>query len=426
MMNPSRREFLLGGIAVASAMTVPALSRASDPMKLTIAVSASSYTDMLNQLGQQFTMENPDVSVSFVESAADWDTLLQSTLRGAIVGDLPDGTWQSLTYTTLLAKNTVAQPLDDLSGGVSQLAALGLSQALVEGSSSRGHIYAIPFGTTIPVIYYNMDLLHRAGYSAATPPATWDEIIAIGKKVATIDPKISGGYFEYDATNAWMFQNLVATHGGRMMNPEQSDIAFDGPEGQAALDVLSRFGDTSTVDMTRDQARQAFNAGSMGMLVRSASGTTSVAKAAKGHFELQVGLLPVPSAEGRLVGAGHGFMMFAKDAHKQEALWRFMKFAAGPKGQMILAKNTGYMPVNILALKDPKFLKQYLSINPYHRAIVEQLAITGDQFSFPSANTVKITDMIAAEMRGVVVHQETAKQALATMASTARELLKSA
>lgn len=425
-MMYSRRTVLAGGVAAASALALPAIARAGGPIELKIAISASNYMDMLNEIGQKFTQANPGIKVGFVAAASDWDSLLQSTLRSALVGDLMDGTWQSLTYAPLLASRSIAQPLDTLAGGAQALNAIGLSSALIEGASAKGQIYAMPFGTTIPVIYYNMDLLRRAGYSAPKPPSSWDDIIETGKKVAALDGKVAGGYFEYDATNAWMFQNLLATFGGRMMNQAQTDIAFDGAEGRQAMEILSRFGETNKTDVTREQARQAFNAGSMGMLVRSASGTTSVGKAAAGRFELQVGLLPVPSAAGRFVGAGHGFIMFTKNAERQKALWEFMRFAAGIEGQTILAKRTGYMPINILALKDPAFLKEYLAINPYHEAIVEKLAITGDQFSFPSANTVKIIDIIMEEMRKVVVHQSGPEQALTAMASQARALLKQA
>ncbi|AYG61699.1 hypothetical protein [Rhizobium jaguaris] len=129
------------------------------------------------------------------------------------------------------------------------------------------------------------------------------------------------------------------------------------------------------------------------------------------------------SANGRLAGAGHGFFMFTKDAAKQKVLWEFMKFATGQKGQMILAKNSGYMPINILASKDPAFLDAYFRINPYHRGVVERLAITGDQFSFPSDNTVKIVQMMADQMHDVITHRIGADEALARMASQTRKLL---
>jgi len=116
-------------------------------------------------------------------------------------------------------------------------------------------------------------------------------------------------------------------------------------------------------------------------------------------------------------------MTFAKDPERQKAMWRFMRFAAEPEGQMILASMTGYMPVNVKALNDSEFLKAYLAINPYHRPIVERLAITGDQFSFPTDNTVKIVDMMADVMRQVVRHDTKPDQGLAAMAEQSRKLL---
>ena len=77
----------------------------------------------------------------------------------------------------------------------------------------------------------------------------------------------------------------------------------------------------------------------------------------------------------------------------------------------------------MIALNDPKFLEQYFTANPYHRSIVERLPITGDQFSFPSDNTVKITDMMVDEMRRVITHQAAPQQVLDEMTDQTRKLL---
>lgn len=420
-MPLTRRDILTAGISLA-ALSSPHAAIAAK-LKLKISTWIGPYQNMLHELGVQFTSANPDIAIEFIAKGDNWEPLLQTTLRDGLINDLADGTWQSLTYAPLLARRGYAQPLDPLAGGRAAFSELGLSSALIEAVSTGGGVYAMPFGTTIPVIYYNMDLLKRAGYTAVNPPSTWDEIIALGVKIAALDRTINGGFVEYEASNAWMFQNLVATFGGRMMKSDLSDVAFDASEGLRSLEVLWRFGDTSTVNMTREQVRQAFSAGTCGILIRSASGITSVAKAAEGRFELKVGELPVPAVDARLVGAGHGFMMFTRVKERQKALWAFLRFATGLEGQMILARQTGYMPVNILALKDAAFLKQYLAINPYHSAIIKRLAITTDQFSFPTDNTVKITDMMAEEMRLVILHRTKPATALATMAERTRKLL---
>ncbi|MDQ0469535.1 extracellular solute-binding protein [Labrys wisconsinensis] len=424
-MAIDRRSLLIGSACAVGALAAP-MRIAAAAAVTTIRISVyAGYETMLGDLAARFSAIRPDIAVDYVVRGDNWDPLLQMTLRDSLVGGLPDGTWQYLTYAPLLARRGIVQPLDPLFGGDrAELQALGITRAMIEAVSVKGSVLALPFGTTIPVVYYNMDLLRRAGYAAATLPSTWQEIVEIGTKVAALDRSINGGYIEYDSTNEWVFQNLLAGFGGRMMNAEQTGIAFAGPEGRQALQVLWDLGATSTADMTYNQARQAFNAGTTGVHIRSASGTTSVAKAAAGRFELQVGQVPIPSQTGWIVGAGHGFMMFTRDAARQKALWDFMRFAAGPEGQMILARRTGYMPVNMLALNDPAFLERYLQINPYHRAIVDRLAITSDQFSFPADNTVEIADMMAAAMREVVRRRTRPDQALAAMAEQTRKLLK--
>nr|WP_110374359.1 extracellular solute-binding protein [Chelatococcus asaccharovorans] len=407
-----------------SCLATPHVSRAANRTKLTISNGAPQYQQVLTDLATEFRRESPEIEVDFVVAGDSWDPLLQNTLRGSLVGDLPDGTWQSLTYAPLLAKRGIAQPLTTQFGGSSEFEAMGLPKDMVEASMRGGQVFAMPFGTTVPIVYCNMDLLRRGGYSKTNAPGTWDEIAEVGAKVAVLGNPINGGYIAYPSTNAWMFQNLLASFGGQMMTADQREIAFDGPEGLRALEVLWQLGAASNIDMTHPQAINAFSAGSEGFLITSASATKAVSKAAAGSFDFQVGQFPVHGENGRLIGAGHGFMVFTKDPERQKALGQFMKLALSPTGQMILARNTGYMPVNILALKDAKFLEEYLSINPYHRAIVERLSITGDQFSFPSENTVKIVEMIAETMRQVVVHQAKPAQALASMADQTRKLIK--
>ncbi|NTE66238.1 hypothetical protein G6M85_11525, partial [Agrobacterium tumefaciens] len=53
----------------------------------------------------------------------------------------------------------------------------------------------------------------------------------------------------------------------------------------------------------------------------------------------------------------------------------------------------------------------------------ERLTITGDQFSFPSNNTVKIVQTMADEMHDVVTHRTKPEAALERMATQTRKLL---
>ncbi|MBZ9603025.1 extracellular solute-binding protein [Phyllobacterium chamaecytisi] len=364
------------------------------------------------------------MSIKFVADGDNWDPLLNNTIRASLVNSLPDASWQVVTYAAILANRKIAQPLNQFFGNdLASLEPLGLSKAISEAIKVNGDVCCVPYGTTIPVIYCNMDLLRRVGYSKQQPPASWEEIHEIGLKVKALDDNLNGGFIEYTASNAWMFQTLLASYGGQMMNPARTSIAFNGEEGLQAITTLARFGETVRTDMSTEQARQAFKAGATAMHIQSASGTTSTAKAANGRFKLAVAQIPVANPQGRMAGAGHGFFMFTKDPIKQQVVWEFMKFAASQKAQMILAINSGYMPINLVALKDAAFLDEYLKINPLHRDIVGRLAVTGDQFSFPSDNTVKIVQMMSEEMRGVIFQRTTPEAALQNMTNQTKDLL---
>ncbi|UCI32067.1 extracellular solute-binding protein [Mesorhizobium sp. B4-1-4] len=420
----TRRSFLLTGAVSSAVIAAPAIVRASEKTTVTISQAAPTYQAVLSGLTTEFEKENASMSVKFVADGDSWDPLLNNTIRASMINSLPDASWQALSYTGILASRHIAQPLNKLfANDLGSLEALGISKAMIDATTVNDEVYSIPYGTTIPIIYCNMNLLRKVGYSMQQPPASWDEIHDIGLKIKTLDGAVNGGFIEYMANNAWIFQTLLASYGGRMMNSARTSIAFDGREGLQALNTLSRFGGIVRTDMSTEQARQAFKAGLTAMHIQSASGTTSIAKAVNGNFELAVGQIPVAVPEGRLAGAGHGFVMFTKDAAKQKVIWEFMKFAVGKKGQMILAKNSGYIPISLVALKDPAFLDEYLKINPLHRGIVERLAITGDQFSFSSDNTVMIAKMMSDEMREVIFQRKAPATALQAMATETKKLL---
>lgn len=422
-MPVSRRSVLSAGAAIAALPLLPRTPRAAQQLTLSHAFGAH-HQPMLDALVQRFMEAHPDLAVEAVVGGDNWSPLLQTTLRQGLVGDLPDLSHQSLTFTRLLHRNGLVQPLDPLFGGRVGLSALGIAGPMLEPIA--GHVYAVPFGTTVPVVYYNRDLMRQAGVAGEGLPETWPGIFEVVRKVAALGGSTIGGYIEYTADNGWMFQNLVAATGGRLVTPDDSDIAFDDPVGLEALRVFQRFGAASGgADMSLGQARQAFNAGTMGVLIRSASGIASVGKAADGSFTLDIGSFPVPSPDGRLVGAGHGLVIFAEDPERQRAASEYLKFAVGPEGQSILAGMTGYLPINQVAFQDPQRAAAYFEANPYHRPLIDRLSITSDWYTFPN-NSTKIFDGWIDEVRAVILQRQSPEQALDAMAGQARRLMKDA
>ncbi|MGO8034204.1 hypothetical protein ACC712_38670, partial [Rhizobium ruizarguesonis] len=52
-----------------------------------------------------------------------------------------------------------------------------------------------------------------------------------------------------------------------------------------------------------------------------------------------------------LATGGNAVVILTHDAAKQDAAWKFAKFAAGPYGASVVVPGTGYVPNNELAAK---------------------------------------------------------------------------
>ena len=382
------------------------------------------HAELMEALVVRFEQKHPEIDVDLYLGGPNWDNHLQATLRAGIIDDLPDISHQSLTFTRQYVSLGYAQPFTGLFDLATLAGKFGLPEPLLASATFNGEVYGIPFGTTIPLIYYNMDIMRKAGYQKEELPATWPEVIAAAKAMASVGGNTVGGYIEYDASNAWMFQNLLAAHGGTLTNETETEAAFISPAGTAALKVLEDFAPAMNADMTRKQGRQAFNAGSVGLLVRSASGIKTISKAAQGKFEVRVGNFPVPSAKGKVVGATHGVVLFAKAEAQRKAAAKYVEFLVGPEGQSVLAKETGYMPVSSVAVKDREHFGDFYEKNPLQRGLLKMIPITSDWYSFPN-ETLRIFDIMKEQMRRVVTGEAKADAALNDMGAQVSPLMAS-
>lgn len=405
--------------AVMMSVASPAWAEA---VTLEVSHALQGFPALVDGLKVEFERAHPDIRLRMIAGRDEWDALLQDTLRTATAGDLPDVSHQSLNHLQILVRRELVQQLDPFLGKDQNWQRLGHLPSLLTAATHEGKVYALPFATTVPVLYFNMALARQAGFAGDTLPSAWPEVIELARRIDALGPDIAGIYAEYDATSAWIFQSLLMSQGGRMMSPDEREIAFAGKEGLWALEVTREMGGAS-LDMTRGQARQAFAAGKTGIHIRSASGIPPIEKAAAGNFEVRVGRFPMPTPEGRLPGASNGVVMFTADPARQPAAWKYIAFVTGPAGQMLVARHTGYAPTNTVAIESPEYLRDYYAENPNHRVVIEQFPIMVDWYSFPTDNSVRIFETMIEQQWAVARQQATPEAALAAMAEAAVRLL---
>jgi multiple sugar transport system substrate-binding protein len=423
-MNLTRRQglALLGGTAASVAM--PAVARAQ-AVEITVHYSMPAiFKEAQDAVMAAFTAKHPEVKATYVNPTPTYEDGAQLLLRNAATNSMPELSFQGLNRLRMFAERGIAQDLKPLLDREGDLAKLGYSPALLGLGFHAKVQCGLAFATSNPISYYNVDLLKKAGITDAAFPTSWDKVIDNARRIRALGDGNEGMFFRWPGDD-WMFSALLYGHGGRMLNEAETDVAFNGPEGLAALRLFDRMvkeGGMPNYAGTADL--QAFAAGKLGQMFRTTAQVRSISNSVGSNFELQTSLMPViDPVKGRLPTGGAGAMITTKDAARQQAAWKFVKFATSAEGTTLMVKNTGYVPCNQLAIDDPSYLADFYKQNPLFQAATRQVPLMIPWYAFPGQNSVRVTQVMVDNLARIAEQKATPEQVLADMATEVRKLI---
>ncbi|TGS08399.1 ABC transporter substrate-binding protein, partial [Mesorhizobium sp. M1C.F.Ca.ET.187.01.1.1] len=85
-----------------------------------------------------------------------------------------------------------------------------------------------------------------------------------GGKIKALGNGVDGIDFRWQGDD-WMFSALLFGAGGKMLNEDESKVAFNGPEGEKAVEILERMVKEGGMPVfTKPAGEQAFAAGKVG------------------------------------------------------------------------------------------------------------------------------------------------------------------
>ncbi len=376
-----------------------------------------------------FSARHPEVKVTYVNPTPTYEDGAQLLLRGAATNAMPEVSFQGLNRLRMFAERGIAQDLKPLLDKEGDLSKLGYSPAILGLGFHARMQCGLAFATSNPISYYNVDLMKRAGIDTSKFPATWDQVIENAKRINALGDGNVGMFFRWPGDD-WMFSALLYGFGGRMLNEAETDVAFNGPEGLAALRLFDRMvkeggmPNLTGASGSATQDLQAFAAGKIGQMFRTTAQVRSISNSVGRNFELQTSLMPViDPVKGRLPTGGAGAMITTRDPRKLEAAWKFVKFATSAEGTTLMVKNTGYVPCNQLAIDDPSYLGDFYKANPLFQAATKQVHLMIPWYAFPGQNSVRVTQVMVDNLARIAEQKATPEQALADMANEVRKLI---
>jgi multiple sugar transport system substrate-binding protein len=409
----------------AAALSVAAAMPAHAETTLTIHYPMPGFfKDVMDTISKKFMEENPDIKIQFAAPSATYEDGIQLILRQAGTSEMPDITFIGLNRLRMLNERNVAVDMTPLVQKEGNMAEKGFSDTILKLAQVNGKQVGLAFATSNPIMYYNADLVKAAGGNPDSPPKTWDEVIALAGKIKALGNGVDGMDFRWQGDD-WMFSALLFGAGGQMLSDDEQKVAFNGPEGQKAVELISRFVKEGGMPVfTKAAGEQAFAAGKVGFEFQTTGALVNTIKNVGTKFDLRTAQIPLIDADkGHLPTGGNAVVILAKDADKQAAAWKFAKFAAGPYGASVVVPGTGYVPNNELAAKSAEYLGDFYKKNPLFQAGLSQMPRMIPWYAFPGTNGVKVTQTIVDNLSRIVDGSAEPKEALDDAASDVEGML---
>ncbi len=382
------------------------------------------FKDVMDKIATEYMKEHPDVKVTFASPSATYEDGLQLMLREAGSPEMPDVSFIGLNRLRVLAERGIGVDLKPFIAKDEAFKSEGFSDTLLKLAQFHDRQVGLAFAASDPIFYYNADLVKKAGGDPDHMPTTWEGVDELAAKIQALGDGTVGMSYRWMGDD-WMFSALLFGDGGTMLTPDEKKIAFDGADGLAALKTLDNMVKVGKMpNLTSDAMVQSFTAGKTGMFFWTTGALRSIINGVGTKFDLRTTKIPLLNPEkGHLPTGGNAAVMFTTDPAKQQAVFEFLKFAAGPYGASVVVPGTGYVPTNENAANDPKYLKTFYEKNPLFRAGLDQEPLMVPWYSFPGNNGVKVTQTMVDDMGQLVEQKMTPEETLKAMADDVKKLL---
>ncbi len=215
--------------------------------------------------------------------------------------------------------------------------------------------YGLPTDVQHLVMYINDELARAAGLDPASPPETWEELIAAARRATRRDPLgnlLQAGLdtrYKWAVYSALLYQYVE----GPVVDSRNRRAAYDGPQGIAAWRVVEELvRGPNAVDSPR------FLPGQRKFELKRAVFYINhpVARSVIAHLgpDIKYTIAPIPRIRGRqLVIPGHhwAYVVNAK-SRNVEAAWRWVAFLTSRTGQRTWMKVAGDLPASPSLLQE--------------------------------------------------------------------------
>ena len=290
-------------------------------------------------------------------------------------------------------------------------------------STTDGKLLSMPFNSSTPVLYWNKELLSKAGLDPNKGPTTWPELGEMAKKAVAAGAKC--GF-----TPQWQTWTLIENYGAWHNLPYATKA-----NGFGGTDIELKFNDAPRIkliqmmaDWTKDKtfvyggregkSDTLFNGGECAFRIGS-SGSAAGAEKALGQDKVGIGMMPyspdvIAKPQNSIIGGATLWVLQGRPKDEYKGVAKFMTFLASAPVQAKWHQETGYVPITTAAAELTEkegFNKKF----PGRDIAVKELTLnppTDNSKGLRIGNFVQIRDIVDEELESVWSGKKDAKTAL--------------
>ena len=286
-----------------------------------------------------------------------------------------------------------------------------------------GKMHAMPVNSGVQALIYNKDVYQKAGLDPEKPPATLDQLLEAAGKISASGDQVWGHYVltaPNSQTGSDYFPTILWAFGGKELSDDGKTIAFNAPEGVAALEWYKALIDRKGMPVKQVNETQMLTDYLTGAVGSMAVYPAVVARVAGASFKSASAKLPA-GPRGGLAPLGFGTIMVLDKAKNKEAGWEFARFI-GLEASNAAAWNIGFgqLPARLSFREEPSW-KEYEANNPLVPAYLESQKSTDLPYYGPGAQ--EIGTEVGKAIEAVVFGQKTPQQALDDAARAGQTIL---
>jgi sn-glycerol 3-phosphate transport system substrate-binding protein len=243
-------------------------------------------------------------------------------------------------------------------------------------SDNKGRLLALPFNTSVPVLYYNKSLFDELGILEVGK--SWEELEQIGEKIIKNGRKCAytSAYPSWVHLEVFSMIHGLSFTSGRTL---KATVAYNKPEVRSHIKRLVRWKKRRIFEYGGRDSDPAslFISGHCAMFTQSSGSYKSLQQTVK--FELGVAAMPyskkiIQQRHNSIIGGAAIWVMNGFDEKTYRGVAHFLSYLSSPKVQAYWQKNTGYMAIS----------KKALAINRTQKLPIDSIA--ADELTFGKKN----------------------------------------